>query len=74
MAAVQCFCGTTVPEYKSFHRGFDLLTEKGTPEFVYEHFCCIPCRDEYIKQAPIYIPPPPKQQARVPGWGSNESY
>lgn len=74
MALHQCPCGLPVDTRDSFHRGFDLVTATGVPEYVYVHFCTIPCRNAWIKEAPIYVPPPPPQPARIPSWGRGEYY
>ena len=74
MTSHQCPCGRPVETKDSFHRGFDLDTATGVPEHVYVHFCTILCRDAWMKEAPIYVPPRPPQLARVPCWGRGEYY
>lgn len=72
MATHQCPCGTHVRNSESFHRGFDLISSSDLPQFVYMHFCSIPCRNAWIDEAPMYTPPPPTQPSRIPTWGHLE--
>lgn len=74
MTTRQCPCGEDIESGKSYHRGFDLVTASGVPDFVYMHFCSIPCRNSWIKQSPIYEPPPPKQPVLVPSWDYWQKY
>ncbi len=74
MTTHRCPCGNHVKDDESYHRGFDLISSSGPPEFVYVHFCTVPCRDAWIKEAPIYPPPQPKQPLRIPSWGRQEYY